>query len=76
MVQSPQHSDSALGGFDWLDKTASLRGWFADWLRGAWRQIYWESLHQLHTKEEWAAYGAMEDFTSDNPSVGGNSFVA
>lgn len=63
MVQSPQHSDSALGGFDWLDKTASLRRWFADWLAGAWRHIYWESLHQLHTKEEWEAYAAMEDFT-------------
>jgi len=63
MVQSSQQTDCSLGGFDWLDTKPSLRRWFADWLTGAWIRIYWESLLRLHTKDEYAASGAMEDFT-------------
>jgi hypothetical protein len=50
-----------LGGFDWLDKKSSLRRWFADWLTENWRNIYGESLHQLHTKADFERYGRMEN---------------
>lgn len=56
-----RHPESPFGGFDWLDKKASLRRWFANWFTSKWRGIYFESLHQLHTKADWDAYGRMQE---------------
>lgn len=61
MAPSQTLPECPLGGFDWLDKKESLRNWFANWLADTWRLIYRESLHQLHTKADWDAYGAMEE---------------
>jgi hypothetical protein len=54
-------SRSRLRGFDWLDRTPSIRCWFAKWLSSHWRMIYRDALRQLHTKEDFAAYSRMEE---------------
>src|SRR3954469_19002189 len=58
MTQNPEHP---LGGFEWLDKKANLRRWFANWLTEAWKRVYRESIHQLHTKADRDAYDAMKE---------------
>jgi hypothetical protein len=55
-----RHQDYPLGGFDWLDKKVNLRRWFANWLAIAWRNIYWDSLRQLHSKTEFDALTRFE----------------
>jgi hypothetical protein len=57
VTQNPEYP---LGGFDWLDRNANLRQWFANWLTSHWTQIYRESVRDLHSKADWKNFDRME----------------
>jgi hypothetical protein len=57
VTQNPEYP---LGGFDWLDRNANLRQWFANWLTSHWTQIYRESVRELHSKADWKNFDRME----------------
>jgi hypothetical protein len=57
VTQNPKYP---LGGFDWLDRNASLRQWFANWLTSHWTHIYSESVRELHSKADWKNFDWME----------------
>lgn len=58
MTRNPEYP---LGGFDWLDRNANLRRWFATWLTSHWTEIYSGSVSELHSKADWENFDRMEN---------------